>query len=103
MNPEEKANELIVMFRDDPFTSQITTAGAKQCAVICVEEIIKALPKYTDENETKILEMQNAISDIPSDDPDKHFAEEQALKVAEELRKPKELKYWQSVMAELKK
>jgi hypothetical protein len=40
MTPETKAKELIEKFRDDPFTSQITTAGAKACALICVEEIL---------------------------------------------------------------
>lgn len=44
MTPKEKSKELIVKFRDDKFTSQITTAGAKQCALICVEEILKICP-----------------------------------------------------------
>lgn len=43
MTPEQKAKELIEKFRDDPFTSQITTPGAKRCAVICVEEILSLL------------------------------------------------------------
>ncbi len=41
MTPQEKGDELIERFMDDPFTSQITTKGAVQCAIICAEEILK--------------------------------------------------------------
>ena len=53
MNPQEKAKQLVEKFRDDPFTSQVTTAGAKHCALICVDEILKIAPH------TKVLQRVN--------------------------------------------
>lgn len=43
MTPKEKAQELIDDFVNDPFTSQITTKGAKRCVEICVEQVLFAL------------------------------------------------------------
>ncbi len=40
MTPEEKGEALMLRFRDDKWTSQVTNAGAYRCAIVCVEEII---------------------------------------------------------------
>ena len=51
MKPEEKAKELVDRFKgnktkkwSDPFITAKYTDNSKQCALICVEEIIKLLP-----------------------------------------------------------
>lgn len=53
MSAKEKAKELVDKFKDDPFTSQLTTAGAKQCALIAVDEIIDCYAPLFEKAEMK--------------------------------------------------
>jgi hypothetical protein len=50
MTPEEKAKELLWKFADGISENSITLVGrdiaAKQCALICVDEIIASRPQY---------------------------------------------------------
>ncbi len=50
MNEQEKARELVERFLQQCFTNpqELMMVKAKQCALICVEEIIKTLKKDSD-------------------------------------------------------
>ncbi len=114
MDYKEKAKELVDKFYDkiEDFPVQCTQhcyGGsiermplAKQCAIILCDEVMGAIPKCTDKNEQRIIEMMDAINDIPSDDDGKYEAQLEADMIAQKLRLTDEYKYWQSIKTELK-
>jgi len=84
MTPEQKAKELVEQFypicrSTDAETTQYEYA--KQCAIICVDELLKLIPQKKDWSKITLLHME-AIGENPND-----F----------ELPDNDELIYWKSV------
>jgi hypothetical protein len=82
MTPKEKAIELYNKFYPNmshPFNVQVRREDAKQCALICVEEILKVAPldKY-----------ENLQSELTPEDIGLHLFEEYWQSVKEEINKP---------------
>lgn len=65
MTPKEKAEELITKFelteREEKWQDEIDTPLAKKCAIIAVNEIIKALKDYDDITEADFKEEHEVI------------------------------------------
>lgn len=62
MNAAEKAKELVDKFLpivdcgENRYTTKVQESNAKQCAKICVEEIIKGLSEYDERTEQYLKE-----------------------------------------------
>lgn len=52
MNPQEKAKELVEeMYK---FSKSITKRNAKECAIICCDELIEELRDFGDDNHVQV-------------------------------------------------
>ena len=114
MTPQERARDIFNKFSsvdwevansktgETYFTSH-TVESAKKCAILCVDEIMNIIPRFTDKNEARIIEMMDAVNDISDDDERKFEAQEQADLIAQKLRQSEEYNFLLEVRGELEK
>lgn len=65
ITPKEKAQELFEKYNNylqQEMNCIVYVRNAKQCAMICVDEVIKSLEEYDERNDTH--ELQNMESDF---------------------------------------